>query len=421
MGRFWQTANQFSSSISRVPSQGANFVVPHKPSIRYGISDIWSGVALIPTHKPGLQTKNLIRTILNSTPNVRIIVIDDCSPLEYPGRADVYPYFESLAKSDTITLLRTPENKLKAGALNFGLDYVHTNYPRVDIIFTLDDDVAIAYDTLGALAEELIANPKLGAVCSQARVLNKDVNLLTRLQGLEYNMYNTIRTADAGFFKGPLVMHGMLTGYRNTAIQQTGGFAIGHLIEDYEMTVRLKKAGWHVKFAAKARAWTEVPETFNQLWRQRVRWSYGGIDLVSKERMYSAIIQDVIGHIFFIMTFACIIAILTLPIRNNAPEYVLAIIVATYFNVSLSYLFSLFVLKTYSERDLKDVLIRLAIIPEFIYANILSLVVMGSYLFFIYNATLKKLLMLREQTHIIDAYIAKSFNSIGYSQRWGTK
>src|SRR3989338_3632033 len=181
-------------------------------------------------------------------------------------------------------MLRTPVNKLKAGALNYALEHIwrecHSYAP--DVVLTLDDDIVVLPMTVENLVTELMTGDDLGAVCSQCHVLNKNANLLTRLQGLEYMGFNATRLADDGFFMGPLVMHGMLTAFRASALIEVGGFAERHLIEDYEITSRLKESGWSVKSAPNSDAWTIVPENFSTLWRQRTRWSYGGITVVDK-------------------------------------------------------------------------------------------------------------------------------------------
>jgi cellulose synthase/poly-beta-1,6-N-acetylglucosamine synthase-like glycosyltransferase len=56
------------------------------------------------------------------------------------------------------------------------------------------------------------------------------------------------------------------------------------LAEDTDLTMALNRAGWRVMFEARARAWTEVPTTLRQLWRQRYRWAYGTLQAIWKHR-----------------------------------------------------------------------------------------------------------------------------------------
>ena len=58
----------------------------------------------------------------------------------------------------------------------------------------------------------------------------------------------------------------------------------GTLAEDTDLTMAVNRAGWQVAYAAGARAWTEVPTTLRQLWRQRYRWAYGTMQAMWKHR-----------------------------------------------------------------------------------------------------------------------------------------
>jgi cellulose synthase/poly-beta-1,6-N-acetylglucosamine synthase-like glycosyltransferase len=63
-----------------------------------------------------------------------------------------------------------------------------------------------------------------------------------------------------------------------------GGVSSDTLAEDTDLTMAINRAGWRVVFEARARAWTEVPTTLRQLWRQRYRWAYGTMQAVWKHR-----------------------------------------------------------------------------------------------------------------------------------------
>jgi cellulose synthase/poly-beta-1,6-N-acetylglucosamine synthase-like glycosyltransferase len=46
----------------------------------------------------------------------------------------------------------------------------------------------------------------------------------------------------------------------------------------------LWRAGWRVVYEESSVAWTEVPTTLRQLWRQRYRWCYGTLQTMWKHR-----------------------------------------------------------------------------------------------------------------------------------------
>jgi cellulose synthase/poly-beta-1,6-N-acetylglucosamine synthase-like glycosyltransferase len=56
------------------------------------------------------------------------------------------------------------------------------------------------------------------------------------------------------------------------------------LAEDTDITIAMHRDGWRVVYAENARAWTEAPESVQQLWSQRYRWSYGTMQAIWKHR-----------------------------------------------------------------------------------------------------------------------------------------
>jgi len=403
-----------------------NFILPSNTIRTFFDVDKTSVCAIIPTYKPGELTVALVEDLIKWNPHIAVYVVDDCTP-----RDDSEPFriFEKIAQaSSRVTLLRTPTNALKAGALNYALKYIYEgrNAYIPDVILTLDDDVVISSTTVQNLVDELMSGNHLGAVCSQCAVLNKNKNLLTRLQGLEYLGFNATRLADEGFYGGPLVMHGMLTAFRAHAIFGARGFAEKHLIEDYEITTRLKARGWGVKAAINAYAWTIVPENFSVLWRQRTRWSYGGLTVVAKAKRASSVLQDLIGHGVFFMTILMIdlLILLTLFGGSGFAHPLLAgwIIGLSFLQVAAWYVFQLWLMRLYKEKDIYDWAIRASIVPEFLYSNVLTLVVVGSYLFFVFtiltsSVTQKSGLIL----HRFATHCRRLFLLLGYTEGWGTR
>ncbi|RJQ35613.1 glycosyltransferase family 2 protein [Candidatus Parcubacteria bacterium] len=382
--------------------------------------------ALIPTYKPGPLTLRLVEDLVRWDPNVDIYLIDDSTPTTCT-ESHAY-YLRSGTVSSRVTLLRTPKNALKAGALNYGLKHIFAVQKNKlpEVILTLDDDVVITRDTIKNLVIELMSSAELGAVCSQCRVLNKNKNTLTRLQGLEYLGFNATRLADEGFFRGPLVMHGMLTAFRTEALRTVRSFAEGHLIEDYEITARLKSSGWVVKTAVSSEAWTVVPDSFGKLWKQRTRWSYGGVVVINNVRYLPSVMQDLIGHGMFWMTIILLDVLIMSSIFGRggslSPEIPYAIIALSVFQLIVWYVFQLWLMRLYKDKDAYDWLLRLALVPEFLYTNVLTVILIGSYLFLFFNAVTRSV---TRRSHAFArsavAFGQALFRACGYTKSWGTR
>jgi cellulose synthase/poly-beta-1,6-N-acetylglucosamine synthase-like glycosyltransferase len=293
-----------------------------------------------------------------------------------------------------------------------------------DVILTLDDDVVIDRHTIKNLVYELMNCACLGAVCSQCRVLNKNKNLLTRLQGLEYVGFNAIRLADEGFLNGPLVMHGMLTAFRAVALKDVGGFTEGHLIEDYEVTTRLKARGWSVKSARSANAWTMVPETLARFWRQRTRWSYGGITVVVGASRPLSVFQDLLGHGVFLATLLMVGYLLLAHGSGEVPHEIARwIITLSFAQLGIWYLFQIWLMRLYEERDAFDWMLRLSLIPEFVYGYAMTFALLGSYCFLAFNFArgMVKHTRMRGFDDVFETG-QKMFRTCGYTVgAWGTR
>ena len=378
--------------------------------------------AIVPSYIPDTCTLRLVEDLVRYNAELQVFVVDDCTSQELVSCTGI---FEQIARvSDRVMVLRTPKNKLKAGALNHALEHIKKLPDLFDVIVTLDDDVVITETTIQTLVSELMSCPSLGAACSQSRVANKNKNLLTRLQGLEYLGFNAIRMADDGFMHGPLVMHGMLTAFRGKALGDAGGFTEGHLIEDYEVTVRLKSNGWRVRSVVNAPASTVVPETLPKFWRQRTRWSYGGLMVVSHATRLSTVFQDVLGHCMFTATIALVLMLQLSKGGGLVPSGISKIIIAlSLFQLGVSYAFQLWLMKSYKERDVVDWALRISLIPEFIYGYIMTAALIGSYLYFVFNTltrqiTEKSFVFLRRLASIGNT----TFRLLGFvNNAWGTR
>ena len=151
------------------------FIIPKKnTSHQVNIKRYPKTLALIPTYKPTNKIFNLIADLLVWNPNVKVLIVDDCSPVDSKFLFDKITGFSQI--SYRIHLIKTPKNTKKAGALNYGLDYLKATKMRPKTVITFDDDVVINEKTINYLNRALQKNKSLGAVCSLVRIKNKNKN-----------------------------------------------------------------------------------------------------------------------------------------------------------------------------------------------------------------------------------------------------
>lgn len=215
-----------------------------------------------------------IRSLLQQDyPNLEIIVVDDNS------EDRMYEIARRFARRGLIRLIRNSAGRGRSGrpsATNIGLRVANGE-------FVLSVDADCTFDR--NLIEHAIApfaDPKVGVVAGNVVVRNQQVNLLTRLQTLEYAGAIDIWKRWTNFLGCTLQASGAIGVFRRSAVMELRGWD-AELAEDTDISLRMIKAGWKVKFAPRAVALTEVPETLKGLKKQRHRWDRGTLRTIYKK------------------------------------------------------------------------------------------------------------------------------------------
>jgi cellulose synthase/poly-beta-1,6-N-acetylglucosamine synthase-like glycosyltransferase len=115
-------------------------------------------------------------------------------------------------------------------------------------------------------------------------VVGNRVNLITRLQALEYVTNQNLDRRALEVVNGITVVPGAIGAWRREALLAIGGFTSDTLAEDADATVRLEVAGWKVLYEPRAIARTEAPESITTFMKQRLRWMFGTLQVGYKNR-----------------------------------------------------------------------------------------------------------------------------------------
>jgi biofilm PGA synthesis N-glycosyltransferase PgaC len=206
---------------------------------------------------------------------LEVIIVNDGST---DGTADAVA---ALARRDSRIVLIDQTNTGKAGALNHGLKQA-----RGDIIVTIDADTILDEHAVHNLVRHFAVDEtgELGAVAGVLRVANRERNLLTRWQALEYLTQIGLERAAQDALGAISIVPGACAAWRKTAILSVGGFTHETLAEDCDMALNLRRAGWSTSQDDDGLAYTEVPETVDGLLAQRTRWTFGTLQAIYKHR-----------------------------------------------------------------------------------------------------------------------------------------
>lgn len=227
---------------------------------------------IIPAYNEERVIVSSVRRVLASDyPGLEVIVVDDGSKDRTSALVS-----EAFADDPHVTLM-TLVNGGKAAALNRALAQASG-----EVVIALDADTQFEPETIARLTR-WFADPAIGAVAGDARVGNR-VNLVTRWQAIEYiTAQNLERRALAGF-DAMTVVPGAVGAWRRAALESVGGYPENTLAEDQDLTIAIQRAGWRVSYDPRAVAWTEAPETFRALAKQRYRWAFGTLQCLWKHR-----------------------------------------------------------------------------------------------------------------------------------------
>ncbi len=216
---------------------------------------------VIAAFNEGKVIQKTLRSVLDTdyAGELEVVVVDDGS------RDDTAAKVEALAATEPRVRLVHQSNRGKAAALRHGVAQA-----RHEIVVFLDADTQFQRSTLHALVQPL-AHPLVGAVSGNARVGNLRT-FIARFQSLEYICgFNLDRRAYTEW-NCITVVPGAISALRRSAINAAGGFSDDTLAEDTDLTLTLHRLGYHIEYAPDAVAWTEAPETYVGLARQRFRW-----------------------------------------------------------------------------------------------------------------------------------------------------
>ena len=217
---------------------------------------------VIPGRNEGKHLFKLVDSLRKQTyTNLQIIVVDDGSD------DDTAIIGRNLERRGYIDLfLRNDVRGGKSSAANLAL-----RYARSEFIIALDADCDYLPDAIEQILVPFYYDKKIGGVGGSVQVFNYDDSIASALQAIEY--FDTISvgrivSSELGIYRA---ISGAFGAFRKDAIDKIGGWDVGPGM-DGDISVKLRKLGYKVKFEPEAICRTNAPSTFKKLAKQRLRW-----------------------------------------------------------------------------------------------------------------------------------------------------
>jgi poly-beta-1,6-N-acetyl-D-glucosamine synthase len=158
-------------------------------------------------------------------------------------------------------------NRGKSKALQAVLETLTTELVMVDA------DTRLAKSAVSELVS-VFSDVRMVGATANIQVLRTE-SFLAKFQAVEYaSIIGLLKRANS-LWGGLFTVSGAASCFRTQAVRQAGGFTSRSITEDIDLSWRLQHRGGRIAYVPQAIAHVEVPETWRELCRQRVRWSQG--------------------------------------------------------------------------------------------------------------------------------------------------
>jgi cellulose synthase/poly-beta-1,6-N-acetylglucosamine synthase-like glycosyltransferase len=244
---------------------------------------------LVPAYNEGETIEAALRSLVDTDyPAFEIIVVDDGSKDDTYEKAKP---FEGTYDRCRVRVYTKP-NGGKWSALNYDF-----HRSTSELVLCVDADSRLEPQALGRLVARM-SDPQVVAVAGQVRVRNR-VNLLTRLQALEYVIANGLVRMAQSLTGTVLVVPGPIGLFRRAALEEVyirfgngqhlskpgevdGPFEGDTFAEDFDLSLALLSLGGDCVYEPHAVSQTKAPDWTFRLISQRYRWCRGTIQVLRK-------------------------------------------------------------------------------------------------------------------------------------------
>lgn len=210
---------------------------------------------------------------------------------------EVLSVWEGAGEGQVPITLINKANGGKADSINAGINA--SQYPY---FVCMDADSILQRDSLSMIAVPVLENLDVVAVGSMIRISNDCVfengelvqlrlprRLTPAFQVLEYERSFLASRILLDKFNANLIISGAFGLFKKEAVIHVGGYHVGCVGEDMELIMKLhayyrsNHLPYQIKYAYNAVCWTQAPDRFRDLLKQRKRWHIG-------------LMQSMLGH-----------------------------------------------------------------------------------------------------------------------------
>jgi biofilm PGA synthesis N-glycosyltransferase PgaC len=230
---------------------------------------------LVPCHNEGETVDETMAALARQQyPDFEVIAINDGSRDDTGARLDAmverYPW---------LRVIHLDRNLGKANALRMG-----ALASRNTFLVCIDGDALLDPHATTWMVSHLISGPRVGAVTGNPRIRNRST-LLGRLQVGEFSsIIGLIKRAQRTYGR-LFTVSGVVCAFRREALHRVGYWADDMVTEDIDISWRLQNDHWDIRYEPNALCYILMPETLRGLFKQRLRWAQGGIEVLMRQSL----------------------------------------------------------------------------------------------------------------------------------------
>lgn len=227
---------------------------------------------LVPCHNEGVNAEETVRSLLDQDyDDFEVIAINDASTDDTGNRLD-----ELARKEPRLRVIHFVQNQGKAMGLR-----VAALAARHEYLICLDGDALLDRHATQWMIRHFVEGSRVGAVTGNPRVRNR-TTLLGKIQVGEFSSIIGLIKRAQRIYGRVFTVSGVVAAFRKSALHAIGYWNVDMVTEDIDVSWRLQLAHWDIRYEPNALCWILMPETLKGLWRQRLRWAQGGIEVFQR-------------------------------------------------------------------------------------------------------------------------------------------
>ncbi len=224
---------------------------------------------IVPCHNEGAQVRETIAHLdAQRYPHFEIIAVNDGSTDDTGAQLD-----ELQATYPGLRVIHFATNQGKAMGLRMA-----AMAALGDFLVCVDGDALLDEYAAHWMISHMIGSPRVGAVTGNPRIRNRST-LLGKLQVGEFSSIIGLIKRAQRVYGRVFTVSGVIACFRRSALHDVGYWNTDMVTEDIDISWRLQMRHWDIRYEPNALCWILMPETLRGLWKQRLRWAQGGVEV----------------------------------------------------------------------------------------------------------------------------------------------